>query len=105
MTNVVREKHHVIKYEGVISPETDGVVHHMEVFLCDEIHDVSARRFRGPCKVFGAERPTGLESCRQVVGAWAMGAVVSIVPKLTIIFQNIRCMYILQICCIYCFSH
>ena len=67
----------MIKYEGLISPETDGIVHHMEVFHCVNETSVKAKSFRGPCKVFGAERPEGLEDCRQVIGAWAMGAIVS----------------------------
>lgn len=70
------QKHHVIKYEGVITPETEGVVHHMEVFHCDLPPGRAVPDYNGPCKVFGAERPPGLESCRQVIGAWAMGAVV-----------------------------
>ena len=75
--HVISRKHHVIKYEGLISPETDGIVHHMEVFHCVNVTSVNAKSLRGPCKVFGAERPEGLESCRQVIGAWAMGAIVS----------------------------
>ena len=75
---LLQQKHHVIRYEGVISPQAVGVVHHMEVFHCDLEGNVRLGAYNAPCKVYGAERPKGLESCRQVIGAWAMGAVVSV---------------------------
>ena len=76
---LLQQKHHVVKYEGVISRQSVGIVHHMEVFHCDLPGNVAVRSYNAECKVSGAERPRGLESCRQVIGAWAMGAVVSVI--------------------------
>ncbi len=50
----------------------------MEVFHCQAPADEKIPDYSGPCKVMGAERPKGLESCRNVIGAWAMGANVCI---------------------------
>ncbi|ELU08648.1 hypothetical protein CAPTEDRAFT_141249 [Capitella teleta] len=69
----MREKHHIIKYEGTISEAAVGVVHHMEVFHCEVPADVEIRDFDEPCSTMET-RPEGLESCRRVIGAWAMGA-------------------------------
>ncbi|ESO05950.1 hypothetical protein HELRODRAFT_64253, partial [Helobdella robusta] len=67
------DKHHIIKYEGAISKETQGIVHHLEVFNCQIPEGRDVIRYNAPCKSM-AERPKGLESCTKVLGAWAMGA-------------------------------
>ncbi|KAK2157256.1 hypothetical protein LSH36_194g01002 [Paralvinella palmiformis] len=45
----------------------------MEVFHCDVPSDKKLPDFDGPNES-KAEAPEGLEACRQVIGAWAMGA-------------------------------
>ncbi|CAD5118872.1 DgyrCDS7544 [Dimorphilus gyrociliatus] len=66
------EKHHIIQFGGKITPTSEGVVHHMEVFHCDAPPGVEIPHYEGKCIKEG--RPKGLESCRNVIGAWAMGA-------------------------------
>nr|XP_018907091.1 PREDICTED: tyramine beta-hydroxylase [Bemisia tabaci] len=75
----LREKHHIIAYEAVIEPSSEGIVHHMEVFHCvagpgDEIPD-----YAGSCSDF--ERPEKTKVCKKVIAAWAMGATPFFYPK------------------------
>ena len=67
----------MFQFEGAITPESEGIVHHMEVFHCEVPPGKELRQYDAPCRVYGAERPKGLEECRKVIGAWAMGAKVS----------------------------
>ncbi|XP_041369835.1 dopamine beta-hydroxylase-like [Gigantopelta aegis] len=64
-------KQHIIQYEGVIEPTSKNLVHHIEVFYCV---GVSGRLpfYNGPGLAEG--KPPELASCRNVIGAWAMGA-------------------------------
>ena len=48
----------------------------MEVFHCDVPADKELPDFDGPNES-KAEAPEGLEACRHVIGAWAMGAQVA----------------------------
>ena len=64
------------QFEGAISEASQGIVHHLEVFHCEVPVGQKVRPYNAPCKSM-AERPAGLESCRKVIGAWAMGASVS----------------------------
>nr|AIE46151.1 dopamine beta-hydroxylase [Platynereis dumerilii] len=73
-------KHHIIQFEGAISPQSKGIVHHMEVFHCLAPEGTKIRDYDAPCHSM-AERPKGLESCRKVIGAWAMGASALVYPK------------------------
>ncbi|KAI3388689.1 hypothetical protein SNEBB_001402 [Seison nebaliae] len=72
-------KHHIIAFDAELSPESSGIVHHMELFHCwtdDEVVE-----YNGRCTSEG--KPSGLESCRKVLGAWAMGANEFIYPANT----------------------
>uniref|UniRef100_A0A183BL25 Delta(24)-sterol reductase n=1 Tax=Globodera pallida TaxID=36090 RepID=A0A183BL25_GLOPA len=62
-----RSKHHVIKYEAVISPGNVQFVHHFEVFHCQQM----TRPFAGDCS---EDKPSEASSCSKVLAAWAMGA-------------------------------
>ncbi|XP_033732438.1 dopamine beta-hydroxylase-like [Pecten maximus] len=72
------EKHHIIKYESVIQPGSEHLVHHMEVFQCEIGPDDVIRPYNGPGMAEG--KPPGLSACRNVIGAWAMGAGPFILP-------------------------
>ncbi|XP_077987007.1 dopamine beta-hydroxylase-like [Glandiceps talaboti] len=69
-------KNHIIRFESVITPENEGLVHHMEVFLCEE--DVT-EMYNAPCQT--ENKPKPIESCKHVLGAWAMGAEPFVYPK------------------------
>jgi dopamine beta-monooxygenase len=69
----MKEKHHMIQFQGAISEAGQGVVHHLEVFHCQVPADVDIPYYDAPCSS-NSERPRGLESCSRVIGAWAMGA-------------------------------
>ncbi|XP_035825847.1 dopamine beta-hydroxylase-like [Aplysia californica] len=71
----IPEKHHIIRYEGVIGEGSHDLVHHMEVFHCPLDKGSSIPYFSGPG--LGEGKPHGLEVCREVIGAWAMGAEVT----------------------------
>nr|WDE40212.1 dopamine beta hydroxylase-like protein [Schizocardium californicum] len=70
------DKNHIIRFESIITPENEGIVHHMEVFLCED--DVT-EMYNAPCKT--ESKPKPIESCKHVLGAWAMGAEPFIYPK------------------------
>nr|QQY02559.1 dopamine beta-hydroxylase [Cryptocotyle lingua] len=70
-------KYHIIRYEPIIPESSHGFVHHMEVFLCTGAHRV--RQYNGPCN--SETKPMGLRQCRQVIGAWAMGATGLTMPR------------------------
>ncbi|XP_014250928.1 dopamine beta-hydroxylase [Cimex lectularius] len=65
------QKHHIIKFEPIITRGNEGLVHHMELFHC-ESEDVNAilSQYSGPCE----KKPKELEVCKKVLAAWAMGA-------------------------------
>ncbi|NXF96867.1 DOPO hydroxylase, partial [Eubucco bourcierii] len=64
-------KHHIVKYEAVITAGNEALVHHMEVFQCAAELD-SFPHYNGPCH--SKMKPERLNSCRHVLAAWAMGA-------------------------------
>jgi dopamine beta-monooxygenase len=72
-------KHHVIGYESLISENSKGVVHHMELFHCITDPPDKMKTFSGVCK--SEEKPAGLTQCRKVVAAWAMGASRFVYPE------------------------
>ncbi|XP_064616993.1 dopamine beta-hydroxylase-like [Liolophura sinensis] len=68
----LRKKHHIIQFEGIIQKGNENLVHHMEVFHCEVGAKTRIPNFNGPG--LGEGKPPRLESCRKVIGAWAMGA-------------------------------
>ena len=64
-----------LQYEPIISADSEHVVHHMELFHCQTDADTHVPLYNGPGQAEG--KPPELEVCRQVIGAWAMGAPVS----------------------------
>ncbi|XP_072176978.1 dopamine beta-hydroxylase-like [Diadema setosum] len=72
-------KHHIVKYEVVVSEGNEDLVHHIEVYHCDVPADVEVPLYQGPCD----ERPVDSSSraCSQVIGAWAMGAEAFVYPN------------------------
>jgi dopamine beta-monooxygenase len=65
-------KHHIVGFEGLISKQNMGIVHHMELFHCIEDPSENMKSFSGPCT--SESKPQGLTQCRKVIAAWAMGA-------------------------------
>lgn len=65
-------KQHIIQYEPMIQKGNEQVVHHMEVFHCQEKPDVDIPFYSGPC--FDPNRPMEIDVCKRVISAWAMGA-------------------------------
>lgn len=64
------QKHHVIKLEPIISPGSEQIVHHMEVFHC--VFDEDAKEeYNGNCH--SNERPKMSHMCSKVLAAWSMG--------------------------------
>ncbi|RUS80448.1 hypothetical protein EGW08_011817 [Elysia chlorotica] len=74
----IPQRHHIIKYEGIIAPGSEDLVHHMEVFHC-VTHKGGIPYFSGPG--LGEGKPAGLGVCRHVIGAWAMGAQAMVYPE------------------------
>ncbi|CAH1797738.1 unnamed protein product [Owenia fusiformis] len=73
----ITEKHHIIQFEGVISHDSIGIVHHMEVFHCEVPPDEEIPHYNEPCPGEGSSMKPWMQrigSCRRVIGAWAMGA-------------------------------
>ena len=62
-----------LKFEGAISEQGKGIVHHLEVFHCQIPSEVTINHYDAPCSS-KSERPPGLQTCTKVLGAWAMGA-------------------------------
>ncbi|XP_033726627.1 DBH-like monooxygenase protein 1 [Pecten maximus] len=67
-------KHHMIKYEPIITPGNELVVHHMVVFHCNqraaELTSYSGAQFR--CgRVYNTPKP--LQGCYHSFVAWALG--------------------------------
>lgn len=48
------------------------LVHHIEVFHCEVNPGERVAAYNGPCHA--ETLPEHLQSCKQVIGAWAMGA-------------------------------
>jgi len=70
--NIMEKPHHIIRFDGVVSPQSESVVHHMELFHCDVDLNIKIPAFNGPCT--SEQKPMGLTPCRRVIGAWAIGA-------------------------------
>ncbi|KAI6209539.1 hypothetical protein M3Y96_00231800 [Aphelenchoides besseyi] len=66
-------KHHAIRYEAIITPGNEHLVHHMEIFHC---RSHPGESYGGPCD----EKPLTAQSCSQVLAAWAMGADAVVYP-------------------------
>ncbi|XP_050394406.1 dopamine beta-hydroxylase [Patella vulgata] len=77
---ILHHKHHIVRYEGVIQKENEDIVHHIEVFHC--VGRKHVHPYSGPKVPEGKMDPTSdLASCRNVIGAWAMGAEPIIYPE------------------------
>jgi len=65
-------KHHLIKYEPVLSPESIKNVHHLVIYTCSSntviTDDMIDRKF-----LCYEERPTNMATCYSTVLAWAIG--------------------------------
>ncbi|CAF0960166.1 unnamed protein product [Adineta steineri] len=79
--NIMAEKHHIIRFDGIVSPQSEGVVHHMELFHCDVDVKMKIPEYNGVCT--SEQKPMGLTPCRRVIGAWAMGATNFTYPEVT----------------------
>ncbi|XP_056011248.1 dopamine beta-hydroxylase-like [Ostrea edulis] len=73
------EKHHIIMYEGIITDASVGLVHHIEVFHCQLSPHETVTSYNGPGMAEG--KPPELAACREVIGAWAMGASAMFLPN------------------------
>ena len=74
------------KYEAIITPGNEHVVHHMEVFHCDSTSSSSKNSvleefpiWDGPCG--SDDAPEKLSQCKRVLAAWAIGAGPFVYPK------------------------
>ncbi|CAF4607579.1 unnamed protein product, partial [Rotaria magnacalcarata] len=76
---IMEKSHHIIRFDGIVSPQSDGVVHHMELFHCNVASDFEIPAFNDVCT--SEQKPMGLTPCRRVVGAWALGATNFTYPK------------------------
>ncbi|XP_052673220.1 dopamine beta-hydroxylase-like [Crassostrea angulata] len=72
-------KNHIIQYEGVITKGNEEFVHHIEVFHCQVDPLVKVTSYNGPGMAEG--KSPELEACREVIGAWAMGASAIYLPN------------------------
>lgn len=72
-----------MQYEGIIAKGNEEFVHHIEVFHCQVDPKVKVTSYNGPGMAEG--KSPELEACREVIGAWAMGA--SVQPYF---FKNIK---------------
>ncbi|XP_045448195.1 tyramine beta-hydroxylase [Melitaea cinxia] len=71
--------HHIIKFESSITKGNEGLVHHMEVFYCDDAANKEIPMYEGNC--FSPKRPESTKVCSKVKAAWAMGATPFIYPE------------------------
>ncbi|CAF0824212.1 unnamed protein product [Didymodactylos carnosus] len=78
-SDIVKEPHHIIRFDGVVSPQSEGVVHHMELFHCNIPPEKEVPEYNRPCTA--EQKPMGLTECRRVIGAWALGAANFSYPK------------------------
>jgi dopamine beta-monooxygenase len=76
---VMKQPHHIIRFDGIVSPQSDGIVHHMELFHCDIDPNIIIPPFNERCT--SEEKPMMLRPCRRVIGAWALGATNFTYPK------------------------
>lgn len=79
LPNELKKKHHVVKYEPAIQIDSEGIVHHMEVFHCVAPASEDIPTYAGSC--FDEKRPNGTQVCKRVLAAWAMGAKEFSYPK------------------------
>jgi dopamine beta-monooxygenase len=77
----MKEPHHIFRFDGLVSPQSDGVVHHMELFHCDVGPNTAIPSFNQTCT--SEQKPMGLTPCRRVIGAWALGATNFTYPEQT----------------------
>ncbi|ESO92748.1 hypothetical protein LOTGIDRAFT_120180 [Lottia gigantea] len=76
----LNHKQHIVRYEGIIQKENEGIVHHIEVFHCFGNNPV--KPYSGPKVPEGKMDPNSdLARCKNVMGAWAMGAEPIIYPE------------------------
>lgn len=66
-----------LQYEGIITKGNEGFVHHIEVFHCQVGPHHTVASYNGPGMAEG--KSPELAACREVIGAWAMGASVIII--------------------------
>ncbi|XP_011846927.1 PREDICTED: dopamine beta-hydroxylase isoform X2 [Mandrillus leucophaeus] len=64
-------RHHIVKYEPIVTKGNEALVHHMEIFQCAPEMD-NIPHFNGPCD--SKMKPDRLNYCRHVLAAWALGA-------------------------------
>ncbi|XP_046966055.1 tyramine beta-hydroxylase [Vanessa cardui] len=76
---VTESVHHIVKFESTITRGNEGLVHHMEVFYCDDDPNKEMPLFEGNC--FSPKRPESTKVCSKVKAAWAMGAPPFIYPQ------------------------
>lgn len=74
-----KNKHHIYQYESNIQKDSEGLVHHMEVFHCETDAKQEIPLYVGNC--FAEDRPEATKVCKRVLAAWAMGAPPFIYPK------------------------
>jgi len=74
----------------VIDHDNQDVVHHMEVYHCENSGDETIRSmimYDGRCTA--ENLPDSIKQCRRVVGAWAMGAEVRLETVKIILSGNL----------------
>uniref|UniRef100_A0A0K0FD39 DBH-like monooxygenase protein 1 (inferred by orthology to a human protein) n=1 Tax=Strongyloides venezuelensis TaxID=75913 RepID=A0A0K0FD39_STRVS len=76
---ILVKKHHIVEFEGFVSPGNEHIVHHMEVFLCVGSKLTDDMEYEGSCQ--GKRRPKKSSSCSKVIGAWAFGAGPFVYPE------------------------
>ncbi|KAI6244018.1 hypothetical protein M3Y99_00070700 [Aphelenchoides fujianensis] len=69
-------KHHAIRYEAVITPGNEHLVHHMELFHC---RSDPGQSYGGSCD--SPMKPSKAKGCSQVLAAWAMNAPPVVYPE------------------------
>ncbi|KAI1716514.1 DOMON domain-containing protein [Ditylenchus destructor] len=67
-SSVKHSKHHIIKYEPIITSGMEHIVHHMEVFHCQK----PVSHFSDYCTNERA-MPASKSTCSKVIAAWSMG--------------------------------
>ncbi|KAI8436987.1 hypothetical protein MSG28_010390 [Choristoneura fumiferana] len=69
---ITEKMHHITQFESAITKGNEGLVHHMELFYCDEDSKKDIPLYNGNC--FAPDRPEITKKCTKVKSAWAMGA-------------------------------
>ncbi|XP_035696831.1 DBH-like monooxygenase protein 1 [Branchiostoma floridae] len=73
----ITSKHHIVKYEPIITPGNEGVVHHLLIYRCDKRHQVTILPDGDPGH---ACEPQFSRPCFNILAGWGVGVGTVLTP-------------------------